>query len=54
MNEPADVQQTFSLAEVFDTQRFSKLESLLDIHLKTTLINESAPKAHTCRYRCGE
>jgi len=31
MNAPADVQQTFSLAEGFETQRFSKLESLLDI-----------------------
>jgi len=37
MNEPPDVQQTFSLAGVFETQRFSQLESLLDLHLKTAL-----------------
>ena len=59
MNEPADVQHTFSLAEVFETKRFSKLESLLDIHLNTALKSpffkrsgdDSAP-FHRRRLRC--
>jgi len=37
MNEQADVQQTFSLAEALSIETLSKLESLLDIHLKTAL-----------------
>ncbi len=37
MSEQADVQPTFQFAGIFNAKCFSKLESLLDIHLKTAV-----------------